>query len=127
MIAVIKGKVAVTSIAMKQTVILEKKQTVKYVANKLIKSYQEDENLLSWKTKRLSFKNVPLQKAFMDIERCYHIKIRIEGKIPESCMITTNFEKETIKEVLEEFHLLFGLSYVEKDNVIWVKNITCER
>lgn len=127
LVAVITGKVNVTAIPTRETIVLEKKQAVYYVANRLIKSDKEDENLLSWKTKHLSFKNVSLQKAFQDIENCYHIKIRVEGKIPDSCTITTNFEKESIKEILEEFRLLFGLSYYQKGNTIWIKNISCEK
>lgn len=127
MVAVITGKVGVTSIPDKQTAVLKKNNTVYYVADKFIKSDQNDENLLSWQTKRLSFKNTSLQKAFQDIEKCYHVKINVEGKIPDSCTITTRFDKESIKEVLEELRLLFGLTYTQKDNIIWIKNLSCSK
>ncbi|MFH6991809.1 FecR family protein [Flavobacterium sp. FlaQc-48] len=126
-VAVVTGKVKVTANPIQQTVILEKNQAVQYASHRLIKSDTEDKNLLSWKTKSLSFKSTPLQKAFEDIENCYHIKIHVEGKISDSCTVTTNFKKESIKEILEEFRLLFGLSYTQKGNAIWVKNISCEK
>ncbi|MFH6989447.1 FecR family protein [Flavobacterium collinsii] len=126
-VAVVTGKVNVTANPIQQTVILEKNQAVQYASNKLIKSDTADKNLLSWKTKSLSFENTPLQKAFEDIENCYHIKIQVEGKISDSCTVTTNFKNESIKEILEEFRLLFGLSYTQKGTTIWVKNISCEK
>ncbi|WP_374174213.1 FecR family protein [Flavobacterium tructae] len=126
-VAVITGKVKVTATPTSQTVVLEKKQAVRYASSRLIKSENEDKNLLSWKTKSLSFENTPLQKAFEDIENCYHIKINVEGKISDSCTVTTNFKNESVKEILEEFRLLFGLSYTQNGNTVWVKNISCEK
>ncbi|WP_264525543.1 FecR family protein [Flavobacterium sp. N502536] len=126
-VAVVTGKVNVTANPIQQTVILEKNQAVHYASNKLIKSDTADKNLLSWKTKSLSFENTPLQKAFEDIENCYHIKIQVEGKISDSCTVTANFKNESIKEIFEEFRLLFGLSYTQKGNTISVKNISCEK
>ncbi|MFW0739011.1 FecR family protein [Flavobacterium sp. T12S277] len=126
-VAVVTGKVNVTANPIQQTVVLEKNQAVQYASNRLIKSDTANKNLLSWKTKSLSFENTPLQKAFEDIENCYHIKIQVEGSISDSCRVTTNFKNESIKEILEEFRLLFGLSYTQKGNTIWVKNISCEK
>lgn len=126
-VAVVTGKVNVTANPIQQTVVLEKNQAVQYASNRLVKSDTADKNLLSWKTKSLSFENTPLQKAFEDIENCYHIKIQVEGKISDSCTVTANFKNESIKEIFEEFRLLFGLSYTQKGNTISVKNISCEK
>ncbi|MBO9585308.1 MAG: FecR domain-containing protein [Flavobacterium sp.] len=126
-VAVVTGKVNVTANPIQQTVVLEKNQAVHYASSRLIKSGTADKNLLSWKTKSLSFDNTPLQKAFQDIESCYHIKIHLEERISDSCTVTTNFKNESIQEILEEFRLLFGLSYTQKGNTIWVKNISCEK
>ena len=66
----------------------------------IIKSRNEDENYLAWKTKHLIFSNTPLNEVAVTLTKVYHTRIRISSDRLNDCRITTTFDKQSLESVL---------------------------
>jgi ferric-dicitrate binding protein FerR (iron transport regulator) len=82
-----------------------------------------DPNVLAWKTGVLDFKDQPLSNVAADIADYYQTAIAIDPSLAEKAAtikVTARFERQPLKEVLEEVRLMTGLSTrKEKDTFVF--------
>jgi len=82
-----------------------------------------DPNVLAWKTEILDFKDQPLRDVAADIADYYQTAIAIDPSLAEKAgtiKVTARFERQPLKEVLEEVQLMTGLSTrKEKDTFVF--------
>lgn len=119
------GKVAVKNKLSKDQLILLGGEGAQLVSGTLQKQTLRNENYLAWKTKELSFTDIPLEEVFSTLENYYHVRIITDGTDPVNCKVTTKFKNETLEEVLKELELLFGFTHKIKDNTVSISAITC--
>ena len=119
------GKVAVKNRLSKDQLTLLGGEGAQLVSGTLQKQTLRDENYLAWKTKELSFTDIPLGEVFRTLENYYHVRITTDGTNPLNCKVTTKFKNETLEDVLKELELLFGFNHKTKDNTVSISAITC--
>jgi len=82
-----------------------------------------DPNILAWKTDVLDFKDQPLSNVAADIADYYQTPIAIDPALAKKAgtiRVTARFERQPLKEVLEEVRLMTGLSTrKEKDTFVF--------
>ena len=66
----------------------------------IIKSTNEDQNYLAWKTKHIVFNNTPLNEVVALLTKVYHTSIRLSDERLSDCRITTTFDKQSLESVL---------------------------
>ena len=125
-ITVVTGQVAVQETEKGQNLILTSNQSARYINGKLQKDTNTNLNLLSWKTKVLTFKNSRLQQVFDDMEKYYGVKFIIPENLNLTCPVTTRFDHELITDALKELNFIAGINYSIKGNTIWVTGILCK-
>lgn len=63
----------------------------------------------AWRTGRLKFASKPVKEAIKEIERYFEVKIDISQSEISNCILTSNFEKESINRVLRSFVKVYGV------------------
>ena len=66
----------------------------------IIKSVNEDENFLAWKTKHIIFSNTTMNEVAALLEKVYDVRIRFSDNRLSGCKITATFDKQSLESVL---------------------------
>lgn len=78
------------------------------------KTRNEGLNYMSWRTKRLSFNDTPMQDVVKDISRLYNVEIVIENEDFKDVPFTSTFQDESLEDVLETIELLFDIEFEQQ-------------
>lgn len=93
-----------------QQAVLSPGQMIQVDGNgKVTKTVNNDQNFMSWKTRRLTFENTSMKEVIGDISKFYGIVLEIKDKDFLSCPLTTTFQDEPLEDVLETIELLFNI------------------
>lgn len=85
-------------------------------------------NLVSWKTGKLVFEELPLDLVLKDLERHYGITAAFAPSVSNpNCPVTTAYSDATLKDVLEELSTVLDLSYQLEKNQLIITDINCTR
>lgn len=68
--------------------------------NEIVKQENKDPNILSWKTRVLTFNNTPLEEVISVLEKVYGKEFRVLNPELLSCRITATFEGQSFESVL---------------------------
>jgi len=99
---------------------------IAYVKNKDIIVSPMKSNMVSWKNKRLVFKDMMLVDVVEALSRHFRKRIILEDAQKfQNCSLTTIFKDETLDQVLNELTTTLGLRYEIRDNVIYVVSSNC--
>ncbi|MDN5214353.1 DUF4974 domain-containing protein [Fulvivirgaceae bacterium BMA12] len=118
-VAVITGKVKVSSANVKP-VLLTPKQMAVYDQNarKLITREFDFTEEVGWKEGILNFMNEPLEQVFRELEVWYGVKIQLEDQISLTDVYKGEFKNETLDNVLSAIGYTSGFQYhIEGKNV----------
>ncbi len=74
------------------------------------KEKRENENAIAWKTMKMDFKNVELDKVFETLERYFEVKIEADSKI-RKCTLNGNYSNPKMEDVLNYIKATLGLQY----------------
>lgn len=78
----------------------------------------DNQNIISWKTKSLIFKNMYLGDVVNDLKRYFEVEIEIDDNA-RHCSITTSYFEPTLNEILEELKMLTKVKVKhEKDKIV---------
>lgn len=80
---------------------------------------------LGWKEGILKFNETPLGEVVEILQRWYDVDIQFVNKQLASCAVTSTFQSERIKDVLEELKFIFKLDYTINDRTIVVSGEGC--
>ena len=82
------------------------------------------ENYLVWKSGRLIFKDLPLEKVCLQLNRLYDVECSFDDKALKDLSLTSNFSGESLDKTLSVIALSLGINY-QFDNdkkVVWKHN-----
>jgi len=116
---VLNGKVAFFQSGKEDNrLIITKKQQAVLTKKGFTKSETTNPNFISWKTGILIFENDPVEKVAQDLSNHYQKNILLEYKSNKKYKITSTFDNEELKNVLEEIKLILNAEYkIENDRV----------
>ena len=123
-ISVLSGIVEVTSENRK--VQLTRGEHLLYEDNTFFVKESTNNNYYGWSTGILSYNDAPIREVFEDLSWTYTIKFDTSSiKLSNNCRISTRYKDMELQEILQELKSLFGLDYIYKDDVIFVRSINC--
>lgn len=107
-VSVEEGKVKVSSIFARQTLMLVAQESAILENNTLEKKQDTNLNTLAWKRKSLSFSNTRLEYVIDDIARQYGLKISLDNPFTDDCPFSGRFSTdlpiENIFKMLNDIH-----------------------
>ena len=125
-ISLIEGKIALYDSCMlgePRKIMLPNDQVVFYIADRSLEvSSVHPEGVTSWITRVFHFNNVELGEIVLELERAFHVKIRIEDDIMRKKTFNAIFEnKETLDEILAIIQISAKYSIKREKGVIYLK------
>lgn len=98
-----RGKVRVESTSGSQVELTANERTVFYPKQtKLERMVNEEENHLSWKTKKFKFRHTKLSRVARKLGEAHHVDIQVTNQDLNKCRFTGTFESDqSIQEILE--------------------------
>ena len=75
-----------------------------------------DMNYLSWKTRKLTFRQTSLGEVADVLNRTYGKNIRFDNKILEDCLFTGTFDQQPVDSVMKVIQIAFNLDMVQDKN-----------
>jgi len=91
----------------------------------LSKASNTDSNFLAWKTKKLLFKNTPLEEVFRKIQETYHVNIQVLNTDILSCTWTASFDNQPLETVLNILKETFDLEIKQSGENIILSGPSC--
>jgi len=91
------------------------------------KEVNQDENYISWKTKRLIFQNERLEVVFRKIEETYGSKVRALNHEILDCRLTATFDNQQAATVMEIIGATFGFEVSVQNGEILVSGTACSK
>lgn len=91
----------------------------------LDKMANEDENFISWKTKKMVFHNEKLEVVFRKIGQTYGTTIKIISPEILECRLTATFDNQSLERVMEILKATFNLEISQQEGLINVAGIGC--
>ncbi|MBO3698697.1 FecR family protein [Roseivirga sp. E12] len=94
---------------------------------KVSKSVNDNQNFMSWKTRKLTFDNTPMKEVISDISELYGVVLEIKDKEFLTCPMTTTFQDDSLKDVLETIELLFNIEIQQNGQLYQLIGKGCEQ
>lgn len=117
-VTVVEGTVSFTNKDKEEVQIILKVGESAILENEMLqKKKVQTDNLLSWNSKILSFKNTPLSQVVIDLENYYRIDVVLSQSL-RNIEITAEFRNESLEQVIKELQLFTGLQYQMKENTL---------
>jgi len=123
-VSVISGKVLFTEINNDHnSITLEAGEVGMY--RKEMKHFESrefySENFLYWRTDSLSFKHMPLDSVFRELESHFEVKIVVKDPEINKNKLSTSCKNQKLTEILDEIVILFDLDYIVQGDTIIIK------
>jgi transmembrane sensor len=93
---------------------------------KIIKSENEDENYMSFKTKKLVFSDTPLNEIISTLNKVYHSDIKLKSKSIADCHVTVTFDNQSLDAVLNVLKATVDLKIVKSGSSIEISGNDCK-
>jgi transmembrane sensor len=93
--------------------------------NELKRSVNDDVNFRSWETQKIVFTDAPLRQVVETLNKTYNANISVSAEIPESCMVTVTFDKQSLDAVLRVLENTLNLVYTVDGNKIEISSAGC--
>lgn len=81
-------------------------------------------NANSWKTGQLIFEGAPMTKVVAALKKVYKVEINLDKNI-SNCTITSTFENDSLKEILEVIETIAQIKNTKKNDVIYMSGPGC--
>lgn len=90
---------------------------------KVIKTQDESENYMAWKTGILEFTDTGLDEVAIILEKTFNTKIIIEDEKIKQLQLTANFENQSLDKILKVIAFTFDLEVEQTNEEIKLKQI----
>lgn len=124
-VTVNSGKVSFSSDSKEIILIAGEKGTLNKESGTLNKMANQDVNFLSWKTRKLVFRDTRLETVFNKIEEIYGTTVRTASPHILECRLTATFDNLSLEEVLEILKTTFDLEAEKQNDMIIVSGNGC--
>ncbi|NOZ45344.1 MAG: DUF4974 domain-containing protein [Chlorobi bacterium] len=128
-VVVNSGIVSVTQINDTTNKVILKKGEKAYFRKKskeLKKLKNTDINFISWKTRKLTFKNDKLTKVVKTLNKIHHANIQIQSTEIKNCRLTASFTDQSLDSILKVIENTLDIKVEKKDNIIYLSGQGCE-
>ena len=117
-VSVEEGKVQFSSTLIGKGVILTKGEEGTYdlTKNEITEAKVDNKNASAWKTKNLTYKNVPLKTVIADLAKHFKVKTTINNVAMQDCPLTASFVKASPKDVYDYIVNLYQMDLVQIDS-----------
>lgn len=121
------GRVSVKNNVTGEEVILTAGERVDFTKKEasLEKEVNEDENFLSWKTKKFKFRDKSLKRIINKLNRAYGTNIIIQDKQLKKCRMSVQFEDQNIDEILTVIEATLGITVKRTGDQIILTGTAC--
>lgn len=109
-LVLVEGSVEFSSVTQKE-ILTPGEKVVAKANGEIIKTENQDPNFMSWKSGVLLFEETTMKDVITAINEYYKTQIIMQDDQVSNCVLTTQFDNETLEEVLETLKVLFGISY----------------
>ena len=92
--------------------------------NQLVKSTNNDPNVIAWKTHELIFDQVKLKDVVLDLEKVYHTEIQLSDPSFNDLVYTAHFDNQTIDFILEVIRLTFNMKLSAENGQYFLTAVT---
>lgn len=117
------GKVAVTSPEKKQLILTKGEKAIFQKSQKqLEKTLNLETNYLAWENQLLVFKVTPLSKVVADINKAYHIDMRIDEPELKELQLTATYNQKSLAAVLKLLSESLDLRIAQEQQTIHIKS-----
>jgi len=125
-LTVTEGKVQFSDLSDNESVVLTVGERGKIVDGRITSLKNKDFNFLSWKTKKLYFKQGEILKnVASDLERFYNVTVEFEDDSIELMPVSEHsFDNDDITYILDLFSTLHNLKYTIEDNKINISKVS---
>jgi transmembrane sensor len=93
--------------------------------NRLEQEKSIDVNYLSWKTRKLTFRQTRLGEVADILDRTYGKKIRFDNEILEDCLFTGTFDQQPVDSVMKVIQIAFNLDMEQEKNTFIFSGSGC--
>lgn len=93
--------------------------------NRLKEEKSIDMNYLSWKTRKLVFRQTRLGEVAGVLNRTYGKNIRFDNKMLEDCLFTGTFDQQPVDSVMKVIQIAFNLEMDQDKNTFIFSGIGC--
>lgn len=92
-----------------------------------VKYRRPDDNYLSWKNKKIVFKEAGITTVMEDLSRHYDFDFSIDKNLlkNQNCKINSQFENETLESVFSELSKIINLKYTKKGKSYHIFDLNC--
>ncbi len=90
-----------------------------------MKKQKTDVNTLSWINGKFIFENTPLQEVAIQLSNHFQVEIKIVNEDLKKCLITSEFIKRDLKEILKVITSVLGGSYQKKQDQYYIYGKGC--
>ncbi|MCF6352330.1 MAG: FecR domain-containing protein [Cyclobacteriaceae bacterium] len=121
------GRVRFSNSTGSESVILTKgdKGTLIKSTSMLSTTINNDVNVMAWKTRKIVFNNMELDKVIKTINHLYDAQISFSTDIGINCNVTVSFENQSLEAVLSVLELTLDLKYKKSGDVIEITQTGC--
>jgi len=121
------GKVRFSNTTLSKSVVLTKgeKGTLMKSTNMITKMTNTDVNVMAWKTRKIVFNDMELDKVIKTINSLYDAQISFSTDIGVNCNVTVSFENQSLEAVLSVLKLTLNLKYKKSGDVIEITQTDC--
>ena len=94
--------------------------------NRLKEEKSIDMNYLSWKTRKLTFRQTRLGEVADVLNRTYGKNIRFDNKMLEDCLFTGTFDQQPVDTVMKVIQIAFNLEMDQDKNTFIFSGTGCK-
>jgi ferric-dicitrate binding protein FerR (iron transport regulator) len=124
-VTVSSGKVSFGSDSDEVILITGEKGVFNKEKGTLDKKANQDENFISWKTRKLVFHEERLEVVFRKIEQTYGTAIQITSPEILECRLTAAFDNQSLENIMDILKATFNLELEKQNDLVIVFGSGC--
>ncbi len=111
----------------KQKALLHKEDKAVFIKSTglIEKSINTDPNYLSWKTKKLVFRETKLKDIFDKIEKVYGVRIVAKDTVIYNCRMTATFDNISAEDIIKSIEIAFRYKSFKNGDIFSIEGNDC--
>ena len=102
------------------------KVEISKTSNSILKSVNNNENYIAWKTKKIIYNNTSLNEIVLSLNKVYHSNIIITDKKLDNCRLTATFENQSLDAVLNVLKETLDLKITKSGSKVELSGNGCK-
>jgi len=94
-------------------------------SGQVVGKVNQNQNYDSWKTGKMVFEDTPLAEVIQILSSVYQTSLKLENPDPGNCLLTAEFDQQTLENILEILTLTFDLQTKTYEGGIIINGKSC--